>query len=376
MSVEIRPVETRRERATFVKMPWQIYHDDPHWVPPLIGDQKKMLSPDKGLFYRYGDAKLFMAYRDGKPVGRISAHLSKRHDELYHDGKGFFGFFECEENPETAHALFEAAEAHLKDNDRRTVEGPLSFSIYDEIAILVDGFDTDPYVLNVHNPPYYRSLLEQSGYEKSVDWYAFRAKRGGIDVDLPKKYKKLGDRLLKRGGVTLRNMDNGKNFDRDAEIVRQIFMSAWDQNWGHVPMTDEEWKRVSDLVKLIMIPELSVIAEVEGRPVGFALSVYDANITAKKLNGRLFPIGFIRLLTEVKKANRFRLILMGMLEEYRGKGYEAAFYLHIAEKGGAMGFDEAELSLVVETNEPMLRSLDHLPGLERYKTYRIFRKDL
>jgi GNAT superfamily N-acetyltransferase len=374
-AVDVRPVRTRRERMAFIKMPWRVYENDSHWVPPLIHDMKEVLDPKRGLFFQYGRAALFLAYRDGLPVGRISAHVNDRHDEVYNDGKGFFGFFECENRSETAHALFAAAEAYLRAQGKTRVEGPISFSIYDEIAVLIDGFEDDPYVLTMYNPPYYGRLIEGAGYEKASDWFAFRGRRGETDVDLPKRYGRLVDRILKRGRMTLRAMDP-KRFDEEAVHVRKIFEDAWDKNWGHVMFTDAEWARVCKLIKLIVVPELSLFAIVDGQPVGFALSVYDVNIAVKKLNGRLFPFGFIKLLTSVKKARRFRMILMGVMEAYRGKGYEAAFYCTVAEKGGAMGFEEAELSMVVDNNEPMLNALRTLPGIEQSKTFRIFGKNL
>lgn len=371
--LEIKPVTTARERSAFIKMPWLLYEDDPHWVPPLIADQKEFLDPGKGVFFQHGEARLWIAYRGSRPVGRISAQVNHRHDELYDDAKGFFGFFECADDQQAATALFETAETYLREKKRKLVEGPFNFSIYDEIGVLIDGFDTDPYVLNLHNPPYYQKLIEAAGYDKSVDWYAFRATRG-MDSAVPPKLLKLRDRIVKRRGITIRNMDP-KHFDDEAAMVKKVFDQAWDRNWGHVPMTDAEFARVSDAIKRLIIPELSFFAMVKGEVAGFALSLYDANVIAKQINGRLFPFGFIKFLSQMKKIDRFRLILLGVLEEHRNRGYEIVFITNVIEQAHKMHFNEAEMSLIVENNDPMLRSLEHLP-VERYKTYRIFQKEL
>jgi GNAT superfamily N-acetyltransferase len=357
----------------FIKMPWRLYRRDPHWVPPLISDQKKFLNQDKGVFFDHGEATLFLALRDGRAVGRLSAHINHLQDRLYADSKGFFGFFECEDDQEAADALFRAAEGYVSDRGKTSIEGPMNFGVYDEIGILVDGFESDPYVLNLHNPPYYQQLVERAGYSKAIDWYAYRGyTRDRVKVD-PRLYH-LRDRALSRPDLKIRNVDL-KQFRREAGIVKEVYDQAWQENWGHVPLTEREYQRiVHDLVRFV-IPEISFIAEVDGVPVGFALSIYDANVAVKKLNGRLFPFGFIRLLASVKKTDRFRHILMGVLKEHRNRGIEIAFYAAMAEHAEAAGLREVEMSLIVENNEAMRGSLKHLP-VEIYKTYRIYGKEL
>ncbi|NOY10009.1 MAG: hypothetical protein GXP33_14350 [Spirochaetes bacterium] len=371
-NLEIKTVKTGRDRMQFIKMPWAVYKNDPHWVPPIIFDQKSFINPKKGVFFEHGSARLFLALRDGKPVGRISAHINHMHDEIYNDGKGFFGFFECENDQETADILFKSAEEYLTAEKRKSVEGPMSFGIYDEIGLLIDGFDTDPYVLNVHNPAYYRTLVENAGYRKSVDWYAYR---GATNQKVDDRMYRLKGRVMKQPGLTIRKINPKENFDRDAAIIKHIFGKAWDKNWGHVPLTDSEFNRIAKELTTLVVPDLSFIAEIDGRAIGFALSIYDANVAVKKINGRLFPFGFIKLLLNLKKTDRFRHILMGILEEYRYRGIEIAFYVNIAEQAYKLGFSEIEMSLIVENNDSMRNSLKHLP-VEIYKTYRIYIKEL
>lgn len=375
-SVEIRKVTDSRSRLVFIKMPWPVYRNDPNWVPPIIFDQKKFLDPERGVFFEHGEAQLFLAYRGKTPVGRISAHVNHLHESTYKDGKGFFGFFECRNDPEAAQALFTAAEEWLRSRGKTRVEGPMSFGIYDDsAAMLVDGFDTAPYLMNAHNPPYYQELLRACGYGKTIDWYAFRATAGRTDKEADPKIFRLQEKVERIPGLTFRPVDIRRHLEREARIVQGIFADAWKGNWGHLPFTDAEFHRIVKEFKRIAVEELSLVAEMNGKPVGFALSLYDANVAVKKINGRMFPFGFLTMLTGIKKTDRFRLTLMGILPEQRNRGIEVAFYARIMEKAVQMGFREAECSMIVETNEAMLNSLSHMPT-DRYKTYRIFGKDL
>jgi GNAT superfamily N-acetyltransferase len=374
MNTTVREVLNKKDLMKFIKMPWNIYKNDPCWVPPLIFEQKEFLNPKKGPFFEYGEAKLFIAERDGKAVGRISAHINHRHEEVFKDNKGFFGFFECEDNLDTAGKLFEAAAAYLKSKGKVRMEGPFSFSIYDEIGVLVSGFDSIPYLMNVHNPPYYQKLFEENGFQKVVDWYAFRGKKGITDVKIDERYYKLKERLLKNSAIKIRNVRKGKGLTEDAKEVRKVFNQAWSRNWGHVNLTDREWERIKSALLQLVIYPLTYIVEVNGNVAGFALSVYDANLIVKEMNGNLFPFNFLKLLN-VNKVKRFRLILMGVLEEYRTMGLEVLMYISIIERAKELGFEEVEMSNIVETNLPMLQSLKHL-AVERYKTYRIYGKDI
>jgi GNAT superfamily N-acetyltransferase len=375
LPIEIRRVSTPRDRAAFVKMAWQFYRGNPHWVPPLIGDQLHYLDPRRGVFYEHGDVELLLAYRGARAVGRISAQVNRLYDTYFEDRKGFFGFFECEDNRETARALFTSAGNWLRGKGRRIMEGPMSFGVYDETGILIQGFDTDPYVLTAHNPPHYQHLFEDEGWEKSIDWYAFRGRADVFARELDPRYFTLAERVLKRDGIVVRNIDLKHHLERDAAIVRDIFATAWNRNWGHVPLTEKEFDRLKDGVKQFVVTELSFIVELEGKPIAFALSIYDANQAVKKINGRLFPFGFITLLATMKKTRRFRLVLMGVLEEYRRQGVELALYSHVIEEGLRRGFTEVEASMIVESNEPMIHSIQRMPT-ERYRTWRIYRKDL
>jgi len=371
--VTIVPVENRRQRMEFIKMPWYLYRDDPHWVPPLIADQREYLDPKRGVFFDHGEARLFLARRNNRAVGRITAHVNHLYDQQYGAETGFFGFFESENDPQVADALFAAAQQYLSSRGKRRILGPMNFGVYDEIGILVQGFDTPPIVMNLHNPPYYSQLVEQLGFKKAIDWYAYHGYVKDHQQVNPKLFT-IKDHLIKRSGVRLRTIDM-KQVDREAAIIDEIFKPAWSQNWGHVPWTERELARLVDAVKRIALPELSFVAEIEGKPVGVALSIADANVAIKRINGRLFPFGFLTMLWGLKKTDRFRHILMGVLEEYRNKGIEIAFYTNIVENARKHGYREVEMSNIVETNYSMRNSLKHFP-VRIYKTYRIYEKNI
>ena len=331
--------------------------------------------PARGVFFDHGEAELFMAFRGTEAVGRISAHVNALHDERHGPGTGFVGFFECEDSDGTAGALFDAAAAWLRARGRRTVQGPLSFGIYDEIGVLVEGFDTPPFLLTPHNPPYYGRLFEQNGWRKAVDWYAFRGRNGVSDEGVDPRFGRFSERVLKRPGLTVRNLDPKLNLERDVKIVQSIFNTAWDGNWGHVPITDREFERLKEAVLTMLVPQLSPLIEVDGRPVAFALALCDANVAVKRVGGRLFPLGWLTLLTTMHRTDRFRLILMGVLEEFRGQGLEAALYWQVMREAIRLGYREIEMSQIVETNHAMLGSLARWP-VERSKAWRIYQKDL
>ncbi|MCA9127464.1 MAG: hypothetical protein KDB22_10275 [Planctomycetales bacterium] len=370
--IKIRPVESARDRAAFMMMPWEIYGDCPNWVPPLLSDQKSILDPAVGPFYRNGEVKLWLAERNGRPVGRISSHLSARHDQLIGGSKGYFGFFECEDNQETARALFEAAETHLRSKARTEVEGPYNFTIYDEIGILVDGFDTPPAIMVRHNPAYYQRLIESLGYEKAVDWHAYRCEVS--PTQLSERMGRIAMRIENRKEVNIREV-NLRAYDQDARTVKRLFDLAWRQNWGHIPLSDEEFWYGAKGLKMLIVPGLSYIVEVKGEPIGIAISVYDINPLIKRIDGRLLPFGFLRLMLGVKKMKRFRMLLMGVDPKHRGRGYEIAMYAKAIRKATSLSFDEAEMSLILENNEPMMHSIQQLSS-QLAKRLRIYRKDL
>ncbi len=372
--VQIVAVETSKERKQFARLPGILHSDDPNWVPPIMGEVLKQLDPRRGPYFTHGKAKFWIAQRHGVPVGRISAHFSPRYDDYMGGKKGFFGFFACENSKETAAALFDTAEAHLLASGRDEIEGPYCFTVYDELGVLVEGFDSAPAIMVSHNPRYYADLVEYCGYSKSIDWLAYRGKRGEIDTHLSPRVVNLADQISATRRLKLRPVVKS-DFKAEARLVKNVFESAWDKNWGHVPMSDAEFWAMAEGLKQVIVPELSLIAEVDGQVVGMAVSIYDVNPIIKRIDGKLFPFGFLHLLRGVKQSKRFRLLLMGILPRHRGRGYEVALYVNIIRKAIDMGFDEAECSLIVENNNAMVRSIENL-NAKLSKRLRLYQKSL
>jgi len=357
--IEVIEVTSAKLRREFVEVPHRLHGDEDNWHPPLISEQLKLIDPRRGPYFSHGEAKLWLAVRDGKPIGRISAHFSTRYDEFMGGRKGFFGFFCCENDVKTAQLLLRTAEAFLESRDREEIEGPYCFTVYDELGILIDGFETTPTFMVSYNPPYYANLVEQAGYAKAVDWLVYRGRRGETDTHLSERLTNLADQITQSRRLKIRPVDV-KDFRLEATKVKQIFDDAWEKNWGHVPMSDQEFWGMAEGLKQILVPELSFMVEVDGEVAGMAISIYDINPIVKQIRGKLWPWGFIRLVTGVKRCKRFRMILMGVLPKYRGRGYEVAIYVETIRRAREMGFEEAEMSLIVENNEPMIKSIENL----------------
>lgn len=360
---------TRSQVRQFVRFAARVYREDPHWVAPIYLQQEGQIRT--GPFHQIGECRLLMADRNGQPVARLSVHRNFDHDGYYHTRQGFFGFFEALDDPEAVAALFAAGEDLLRQWGCTSVQGPVSFAIYDEVALLVDGFGDPPVLLCPYNPPYYQRLLESNGYGKEVDWYAFEFT---ADNGIPQRWARIADRILKRPGVSLRH-PNLKDWDRELRQVRAIFNEAWADNWGHVPMTEAQWDELAGALRMVVKPELCWIATLHGEPVGFSVTLPDLNEAIQPLHGHLLPLGWLKLLRGRARVRSLRTLAMGVLKPYRGLGYEVAMVTETIRAGLALGYSTCDCSLVVETNTPMLRVLDSL-GIKPYKTFRVYRKAL
>ncbi|RME89624.1 MAG: N-acetyltransferase [Candidatus Hydrogenedentota bacterium] len=368
--LEVKALEnTKKNVKDFVYFAKEVYRDYPLWVPPIYSEQIKFIH--EGPFLEIGEVQLFMAYRDGKPVARVTAHRSFKHNEHYNVNQGFFGFFEAFNDKEAVQALFEEASKWLKERGCDSMMGPFNFAIYDEIGVLIDAFDKPPVILCIYNPPYYKDLLEEIGFEKEIDWFAFYRPD---TVPMDPRMLKVRDRILRKPGVKIRTA-NMKKWKEETSLVRHIFEEAWAENWGNVPFTDEQWNTLVNELKLIVKPELALIVEVFNEPVGFIISIPDANQALKKANGKLLPFGWLKILLEMRKIKTVRTIIMGILKEHRGRGYDLALVAETIERGTAMGYTGSDCSLIVENNHRMIDALK-IMGAHKYKTWRIFKKKI
>jgi hypothetical protein len=375
VSVVVRPVQTRRDRQAFLRLPWKIYAGDPCWVPPLLAERREHIGP-KSPFREYGEAEFFLAFRGGEPVGRVSAHTNRAHNERYGDRVGFFGFFEAIDDPEVATALLGAAEDWLRARGRDTARGPMSFTINDEIGVLVEGFDRPPSLMMGHSPLYYGPLLEGAGYAKAKDvlawWY-------DSAVEIPKMARRISDLVQTYDNVVVRPVDK-KHLDRDVRIVMDIFNDAWKDNWGYVPLTEREIRKMAQEFKLILEPELALIAEVNGEPAAISIAIPNIFEFVRDLDGKLFPLGLPKLLYRMltKKPKTARLILFGIRDKFRGGdlwGLSVYVYTLMHSNSARLGYEGGELSWTLEDNTKINRGIEMMGG-KVYKRYRVYDKAL
>lgn len=377
MSLTIRQVESKSDRKKFVLMPWLVYRDDPRWVPPLIQDRLETIDPKKNPFFEHGQAALFLAERDGRAVGRITAHTNRLHNEYHQDKTGFFGFFECIDDEAVARALLERAEDWLRGQGCDRVLGPENFSVNEEVGLLVEDREGPPMIMCTYNPPYYAKLIEACGFEKAKDLFGWAYQVG----DVPDAPRQIAGEVEKHPGLVVRQADP-KHMERDVRIVRDIFNSAWSRNWGFVPWTEAEVKHSAKMMKMILVPEITAIAEVDGQPAGMMLAFPNLLEAIKDLNGRLFPTGLLKLAWRVMlgryKFQTARLFLLGVKPEFRGSvlgGLSVLLYVKAHEGALKVGIKGGELGWTLEDNEKINQGIQFMGG-RLGKIYRVYGKDL
>jgi ribosomal protein S18 acetylase RimI-like enzyme len=377
--LRIIPVTTREERREFASFPWHIYRDDPNWVPPLFMDRLTLLDPEKHPFHQHAEVQLFLALRSEAVVGTICAHINHIHNEVFQDKVGFFGFFEVVEDDAVAKALFDSASAWLRERGMEAIRGPESFSQNEEVGLLVDGFDVPPVVQMTYNPRYYQDVIERAGFEKAQDLYAWDLLTNIFDYDvqrLPRKFIRVAEKAMERDDLVVRNVDM-KRYDKEIELAKVVYNSAWEQNWGFVPFTDAEIEFLGQEIKMILDPNIVYIAEVDGKPAGMMIclpDVYQALLKAKpRPNVWSLPWTLVKFLWYRRKVDRFRAWAMGVVPEYRGMGIEAALMVETARSAFAKGYEHCEMSWILESNDQMNRIIERVGG-KLYKTYRIYEK--
>ncbi|RJP82253.1 MAG: N-acetyltransferase [Candidatus Zixiibacteriota bacterium] len=370
MALDLEIIRKPKQLKDFFALPYRIYDGDPHWVAPLISDQKKLLDPKRHPFFDHAQMTRLIVRRNGKAVGRICAIDNRAHVEYWQEPVGFFGFFECLNDPEAARELIDAAAGWLKPRGLNALRGPMNPSTNETIGLLVDGFDSSPMVMMTYNPPWYADLLEGAGLAKIKDVYAYKL----TQEDITDRVKRAKDILHQRLKVTVRPIEV-KHLRHEIERVRAIYNSAWSKNWGFVPMTSAEFDHIARDMKQILDPALAVIVEAGDKPIGFSLALPDVNVALKHARGRLFPFGIIKVLRAAKHIHHARVLTMGVIEEYRNRGVDTLMYLETFERGVKAGYYWAETSWILEDNVPMNRAMDMLGG-KIYKRYRIYEKPL
>lgn len=372
--IVVAAVNGTRDLAEFMLFPWRVQRNDPCWVPPVLSEQMKILDRKSGAFFEFGEAEYFLAFDQGQPVGRISAHVNRRHEEHHDRQDGFFGFFECVDDTRVAHALFEAAAAWLRARGKTRILGPLSFTIYDEVGLLVEGFDTLPAFLQVHNPPYYQDLVTSWGFRKAIDWYALRIVRR---LDDPEAVRRALLRIMDGQGLTMASY-NPREVTRRAEEVLEIFNESWSDNWGHIPLTQAQFHDVFKQLRPLLRTNLIKLIMDGDRIAAFLITIPDLNPSIQKLDGRLTILDQVRLYYEgqFRPIRKLRTLLLGVRKQYQRRQLHHALilgsYLDIASEPTCQVVD---CSLIPENLTFYLRALKKY-GTERYKTFRIFEREI
>jgi len=368
----IESVFTKAGMAEFIRFPWKVYRGNPNWVPPLLSEVQFILS-DKNPFFRHAEASFFLAKRGKDVVGRIAAIIDHHHVSLHDEKVGFFGFFECLPDPAIARALIDKAASWLAERDISVIRGPMNPSTNDECGLLLEGFDSPPMIMMPYTPLYYLDLMEQCGLSKAKDLFAYIL---NVDeVPVVERLERLSAVVHKRlPGLTVRSV-RMKEFGHELAIIKDIYNAAWDRNWGFIAMTDEEIASMAKRLKPLIVPELLIVAEVGGEPAAFLMVIPDFNQAIKKLNGRLTPFGFIKLLWYARRITDIRCMTLGVKEEFRKKGIEGLLYLQSFRAAHARGYRRAEMSWVLEDNTLMQRGCE-LMGGKLYKKFRIFEKKI
>jgi GNAT superfamily N-acetyltransferase len=378
--LKVTPVKTEKELKEFIHFPWEVYKNYPNWVPPLLSERDEFTDREKNPFFEHADLEYYTARRGDRVVGTITVFTNHLYNEFQGVNWAFFGLFEVLEDPEAARALLRAAESWARVAGHDNLVGPAQFSTNDEVGLLMDSYDDPPRILMTYNPPYYVDYIESAGFSKARDLWAYELDLDEFLANLPEKLPRVIAKSKERYGYSIRPM-NMKDFDQEVERFKKVYNTSWEKNWGFVPMTDPEFKKLADNLKQILDPDLVLMVEHEGEVIASSLSVEDVSQALRPAHPR--P-GTPELWTMLKlvwhwkvrpKITWLRAIALGVLPEHRGRGVDAMMYLETAKNARAKGLKKAEMSWILDNNQPMNAAIEMLGG-ELYKTYRMYQKSL
>jgi len=369
VSPAVAPVHTRGDRKEFIELPFRLHSNAEKWVPPLRLERHLFLNKRLNAYFKHGEAELFLARRDGRVVGRISAQVDHAFND-YHDSRwGMFGFLEVEDDEEALRALLDAAESWLRERGCDRMVGPMDFSMNDEVGVLFEGYDREPMIKQPWHPPYYRELCERAGLEKAMDLFMWELHISGRENVLPVIWE-LADALEPKHGITIRKMTR-RGLRKDVEVFGELWNEAWKRNWGFVPYSKEDLDHYAQELQLVFDKHWFMVAEQGSKPVGVAITVPDVNQVLKTMNGRLLPLGWWRFLTKGRRIDRVRVGFLGVKPAYQHTGVAAGLYAEhfdmaeqTRQKGGEMGW-------ILETNTAMNRGMEAMGGriVKRYRVY-------
>lgn len=371
IAVEVVPVSDGLDKDRFIKLQHQLYRGDLHFVPPLLMERHEFLDPAKNPFFLHADVQLFLARRGGEIVGRVAAVEDRNHN-AFHDVKyAYFGLYESINDPQVAAALIGAARDWARWRGLDTLVGPMNLSTNYEVGLLVEGFDSDPYVMMPYNPRYYADLFEACGLAKVKDLYAWERSAA---TPPPERFTRIADKIREHTGITVRSIEM-REFDAEVARIKEVYNTAWEKNWGFVPMTDAEFDHLVANLRKLIAPKLVLIAEDQGEPIAFSLALPDINQALKQVGGRLtrfgLPVGIVKLLWYSRKIDRVRLITLGVKAGWRRRGIDAVLTVETIRRSHQLGYKGGEISWILEDNHLANRSAESA-GCTKTKVYRIY----
>jgi GNAT superfamily N-acetyltransferase len=370
-TLNVRVVNGRAEADQFLRFAWEIYRDYPAWVPPLLSEQRQQLDRQKNPFFKTSSAEYFLAWEAGQIVGRIAAIKNGPHLDAHADGVGFFGFFETVNRVDVARALLAAAETWLRAQGLRVMRGPANLSIYEEAGVVIEGGEHQPMAGMGYTPPYYASLLEQAGYVKAKDLYVYRLDPQSVKAN---QVDRLAAAAARRGTLGIRTLDM-RRLREEAAFLANVYAQAWRENWGQVPISEDEFYDAYKRYRFFIDPQLVYLATADGDPAGYFVAMPDMNGLLKTLNGRIGLLGLWRLWTGRKKITRYRIFMTGVKPEYRRLGIPLVFLSHCKAHLLARRATLLEFSWVLEDNHETIAIIERL-GCWRAQTLRLYEKPL
>ncbi|MEO8189507.1 MAG: N-acetyltransferase [Acidobacteriota bacterium] len=372
-AVSVQPIgRSKKDLSRFFDVADRVYANDPLWVAPLRDDVSKVFSP-KNPFFLHGDMQLFIATRPGRDAGRIAAIVDRNHNDFHHDRTGFFGYFESENDPVVARALFDAAQAWVRERGMDTLRGPANPTLNDEAGLLVDGFDSSPVLMMTYNPRYYVELVEGAGFTKAKDLLAYWFE---IKTDPLARLTRMAERISRREKDVVIRKISKKTLAADLPKIREVYNAAWEKNWGFVPMTPEEMDFMAKRLKPLVDEDFLFLAEFRRpdgslEPIAFLLALPDYNVAMKPLGGRLLPLGWLKFLLNLKKIRSMRVLTLGIKKEWRLRGLQAVMFEKGLKAALERRYTGCEMSWLLEDNEAILRGAEFWGG-QVYKTYRMY----
>ena len=367
--VDVRAVSSRRDLREFIELPFRLHSTSAQWVPPLRLERRMFHSRRMNAYFEHAGAQEFLARRDGRVVGRISAQVDRAYDDQHGPGTGMFGFLELEDDPEVASALLNAARDWLAERGRHHMIGPMDYTMNDECGVLIEGFEREPLIKQPWHPPYYQRLCEQSGLDKAIDLFMWELVIDDREKILPIIFD-LAEQSESKHGIELRHMRR-RDLPKDIKVFGEVYNAAWKDNWGFVPYSESDLKHLAEEMQLVFDRNWFMVAQKDGETIGIAITLPDVNQALKRMNGRLLPFGWWHFLRKGTYIDRVRVGFLGVKPEYQHTGAAARFYVEHFDMATRTRQKWGEMGWILETNRAMNRGMEAMGGrvVKRFRVY-------